>query len=117
LVEVAKGYPGNFIAAFSIAFGEEVATDPTGAPLLRYIADAGDNGFIDNNLQQDWRDDRTLNYPVGGPYPPSFGDPDPCESITDPYVQCGQYFYANDFNTLTDVFEQIASRLFTRISR
>jgi Flp pilus assembly protein TadG len=117
LVEVATGHPGNFIAAFSIGFGEDVATDPTGAPLLRYIADAGDNGFIDNNLQQDWRDNGVQNYPVGGPYPASFGDPDPCENVTDPYEQCGQYFYAHDFNTLTDVFEQIASRLFTRISR
>jgi hypothetical protein len=118
LIEVSdSGAPGNFIALFAIGFGREVADEPTAAPLLRYIADAGDNGFIDNNLQQDWRDNQQLDYPVGGPYPPGFGDPGPCEGVTNPRTQCGQYYFASDLSSLTQVFEEIAGRLFTRLSR
>ncbi|NJL93776.1 MAG: hypothetical protein HC915_08595 [Anaerolineae bacterium] len=43
---------------FTIGFGEGVSDSPTAAPLLRYIADAGDNGVVDNNLQEDWRRNR-----------------------------------------------------------
>ncbi len=120
LIEVIPGgKQGNFIAMFSIGFGDEVRTEPTAAPLLRYIADAGDNGFIDNNLQQDLREDRNPvpTYPIGGPYPPTYGDPGPCEGVTDPTEQCGQYYYATDLASLDTVFEEIASRLFTRLSR
>ncbi|HVO70965.1 MAG TPA: hypothetical protein VMT24_13020, partial [Aggregatilineaceae bacterium] len=120
LIEVAKDKPGNFIAMFSIGFGQEVVDEPTAAPLLRYIADAGDNGFIDNNFQQDLREDRnpypTYN-PPSVPYPGYYGDPDVCESAVNPTQQCGQYYYAADQQTLTDVFEEIASRMFTRLSR
>lgn len=122
LIELEEnGPPGNFIAMFSIAFGQEVVSEPTGAPLLRYIADAGDNGFIDNNLQQDLREDRDPvpdYYPVhGNNYPPEYGDPGPCEDELNPKAQCGQYYYAEDLSTLSAVFEEIASRLFTRLSR
>ncbi|NDJ75377.1 MAG: hypothetical protein GYB65_03885 [Chloroflexi bacterium] len=117
LIEVAPdGSPGNFIAMFAIAFGNDVVNEPTGAPLLRYIADAGDNGFIDNNLQQDWRDNQQLDY-LSGTYPPSFGDPGPCEGESNPRAQCGQYYFASDLDTLNEVFEEIAGRLFTRLSR
>jgi Flp pilus assembly protein TadG len=119
LAEVTKGKPGNFIAMFSIGFGQEVIDEPTAAPMLRYIADAGDNGFIDNNLQYDLREDRNPipTYPIGGPYPGYYGDPDVCENVANPTQQCGQYFYAANLQTLTDVFEEIASRMFTRLSR
>jgi hypothetical protein len=121
LIEVVpKGKQGNFIAMFSIGFGQEVIDEPTAAPLLRYIADAGDNGFIDNNLQQDLREDRnpqpTYN-PPSVPYPAYYGDPDVCENVLNPTQQCGQYYYAANLQTLTDVFEEIASRMFTRLSR
>ena len=118
LVEVQENVPGNFIAMFSIAFGEE-ASDPTAASLMRYIADAGDNGFIDNNLQQDWRDNQILDYPLGthSGETGAFGLPGPCETEANTKAQCGQYYYAEDLATLTDVFEEIASRLFTRLSR
>jgi hypothetical protein len=122
LAEVAPGKPGNFIAMFSVAFGDDVVNEDTGAPLLRYIADAGDNGFIDNNLQQDLREDRDPmpDYPIAGPYPASYGDSDPCDTPAfraDPRAWCGQYYFASDVSSLTKVFEDIAGRLFTRLSR
>lgn len=116
LIEVVPdGKKGNFIAMFSIGFGDKVVSEPTAAPLMRYIADAGDNGFIDNNLQQDWRDNHQLDF---GDYT-RYGDPDPCEKnpALYPTVNCGQYYYASDLAGLTKVFEDIASRMFTRLSR
>ena len=130
LIEVVPGgKQGNFIAMFSIGFGQEVLDEPTAAPLLRYIADAGDNGFIDNNLQQDLREDRSSMptypiYPLGGPqYPAYYGEPDVCEvdRVTGqpphPAQQCGQYYFAAGLAELNDVFEDIASRMFTRLAR
>jgi len=114
LAEVQPGIPGNFIAMFAIAFGDDVIKEATGAPLLRYIADAGDNGFIDNNEQQDWRDNGVLDF---GDYT-RYGDPDVCEKYAaNPTEQCGQYYYASDLATLNKVFEDIAGRLFTRLTR
>jgi len=116
LIEVVPdGKKGNFIAMFSIGFGEKAVSEPAAAPLMRYVADAGDNGFIDNNLQQDWRDNHQLDY---GDYT-RYGDPDPCEAYPalDPRVNCGQYYFAANLETLTKVFEDIASRMFTRLSR
>ncbi|NLX11020.1 MAG: hypothetical protein GXY36_15335 [Chloroflexi bacterium] len=110
LSEVEDGVPGNFISMFAIAFGDDVINEATGAPLLRYIADAGDNGFIDNNLEQDWRDDKNVNNSD------DFGNPDVCEGKA-PTEQCGQYYYATDLAALNRVFEDIASKLFTRLSR
>jgi len=124
LIEVAPGVPGNFIAMFSIAFGQAVRDSPSGYHLLRYISDAGDNGVIDRNLEQDWRDDGVLTYgpnAAPGAYPESFGLEDPCYQDTatanDPTAWCGQYYYAENLQQLDEVFEAIASRLFTRIAR
>lgn len=112
LAELTPTVPGNFIAMFAIGFGEEIKTTTSpsydvGAPLLRYIADAGDNGQIDNTQERAWRGLTS----VGG---------DVCESPAikaDPTKWCGQYYYANDLVSLNQVFEDIASRLFTRLSR
>lgn len=128
LIEVVPGgKQGNFIAMFAIGFGQEVLDETTAAPLLRYIADAGDNGFINNRLQQDLREDRNPvpTYPIGGPYPDYYGQPDVCEGNLHPTEQCGQYWYVSynpsnpeaSLAELNDVFEEIASRLFTRLSR
>lgn len=121
LIEVMPNVKkGNFIAMFSIAFGQIPLDEVTAAPLLRYIADAGDNGFINNWLQQDWRDNHQLDF---GDYQARYGDPDPCEFAPGstlppaPTVNCGQYYYAADQQTLTKVFEDIASRMFTRLAR
>jgi hypothetical protein len=128
LIEIEPGAKGNFIAMFSIGFGNlmtNTSVAPAAAPLMRYIADAGDNGIIDNNMQQDWRDNRALNY-VDHNSPAAiaqFGKQDPCEigvlegTVDDPTDWCGQYYYASNLNDLEAVFEAIASRLFTRISR
>ena len=113
LINIADGKPGNFIAMYSIAFGEEVISANTGAPLLRYIADAGDNGIIDNDTEQDWRDDRALNNSVSAA---DLGEQDSCVGPA-PAEQCGQYYFAENQQDLLRVFEQIASRMFTRISR
>lgn len=110
LVNVAPGVPGAFIALFSIGFGSDVRNDPTSAPLMRYIADAGDNGRIDNNHEEDWRDNFIINGNITG-------ENDPCFGVTDPTAWCGQYFYAENLSQLDAVFEAIAGRLFTRISR
>lgn len=121
LIEVAPNTPGNFISMYAIAFGEDVINEPTGAPLLRYIADAGDNGFIDDNLEQDLRDNGVIDYPLRDyPTTPPWGERGPCETATGalpPRDQCGQYYYAEDLASLNDVFEEIAGRLFTRLSR
>lgn len=126
LIEVAPGVPGNFIAMFSIGFNYANETNQyrvrTASALLRYIADAGDNGVIDRNLEQDWRDNKILNYGTdgNGPYPASFGGNDPCFGAAydaDPIRWCGQFYYANNLQQLEAVFEAIASRLFSRLAR
>lgn len=123
LINLTDNVPGNFITIFTIGFGEAlITTGPneatsTSAPLLRYIADAGDNGVIDTDLQQDWRDDGANNGSVPAQ---ELGDPDPCEAYPLPGqedIQCGNYFYADDLSSVDAVFEAIASRLFTRIAR
>ncbi|NDJ84844.1 MAG: hypothetical protein GYB66_03070, partial [Chloroflexi bacterium] len=114
LIEVADGVPGNFIAIFTIGFGDDIVSSNTAAPLLRYVADAGDNGFIDNDMQQDLRDNGFRDFSVPGD---QIGEPGPCEGVTDPEEWCGQYYYASDLSELEAVFEAIASRLFTRLSR
>lgn len=119
LIEVAPNQPGNFIAMYSIAFGEDVVNEATGAPLLRYIADAGDNGFIDDNIEQDLRDNGVIDI-IDGNYPntPPWGEPGECEDVrSQPKEKCGNYYYAEDLATLSEVFEDIAGRLFTRLSR
>jgi hypothetical protein len=111
LQEVIPNVDGNFIAIFSIGFGVDIANSDVGAPLMRYLADAGDNGQIDDDIQQDLRDDGQVNSSV------TYGQPGPCQGITDPEEWCGQYYFATDLRSLNAVFESIASRLFTRLSR
>lgn len=114
LINVAPGIPGNFIAIFTIGFGTSLLTDPTmvtAVPLLRYIADAGDNGEIDNDIQQDWRDNGQQDGSA------DVGEPDVCQNAGAGHNWCGQYYYATDLSSLEAVFEAIASRLFTRLAR
>ncbi len=111
LQEVRPGVEGNFVAMFTIGFSTQVVNSPVAGPLLHYIADAGDNGFIDDDIQQDLRDDGTINSSI------TPGDRGPCQGITNYRTWCGQYFFADNLQSLDAVFEAIASRLFTRISR
>jgi len=86
---------GQNAAIFAIGLGplvtkvEPPATVPAGGALLRYIAAVGDDG-----------------------------DPstDPCEGIADYEEWCGNYYFAPQGNKLDDVFSDIASRLFTRLT-
>src|SRR5262249_28166638 len=63
---------GDFIAMYSIFFGPN-PVDPAslslGVKMMRYIADAGDNGVIDNAIQRWYRDNRDASVnppPYGG---------------------------------------------------
>jgi hypothetical protein len=60
-----------------------------GEPLLRYIASVGDDG------------DRTT---------------DPCRT-TPGFRSCGQYYYTSESSQLVEIFEDIASRIYTRITQ
>jgi hypothetical protein len=116
---------GNFVTMFSIGFGDdpqagvydEYGAYGLGEQLMRYISDAGDDGNIDNEAQEALLHGATD------------GLPDPCSEWDNGSGQwvplplgedCGQYYAvadAADPNQLRDVFRDIASRLFTRITR
>jgi hypothetical protein len=137
--------------------------DCLGEELLRYIADAGDNFNIDNDVQQDFLDDADRwqtfadspgNYALldGSPGEvdgEGWGPKDPCEPDDygdfgsgdvwrghDNYNQletraqsgdlpiptrtagesCGNYYNAPNLAELERVFDEIASRMFTRLA-
>jgi len=76
---------GEDIIMYSIGLG----TASAGEPLLRYMANVGDEGSRGN---------------------------DPCASI--PALQnCGNYYYTPSAAYLNQIFESIANRIFTKISR
>lgn len=87
---------GHDIGIFSIGLGDVVKTNAMGVvtesygeDLLRYMAAVGDDG------------DR---------------DTDPCAGIAHK-TSCGQYYYAPSGDELLPIFEEIASRIYTRISK
>jgi hypothetical protein len=86
---------GNDIGIFTIGLGDVVresggvVTSTYGEDLLRYMAAVGIDG------------DRTT---------------DPC-SATAPKETCGQYYYAPSAAELFTIFEDIANRIYTRISQ
>ncbi len=87
-----KELRGNDIAIYSIALGgagDEVYGVAVGEELLRYMAAVGDDG------------DRTT---------------DPCKDIATT-KDCGQYYYAPDGDQLLPIFEDIAGRIYTRITQ
>lgn len=109
--------------------------DHLGEELLRYIADVGDNSRIDTDYQQDYLDDREKDldgFLTNG----SFGLRGPCEDPNvkpdvggtvysnttamiaplPPRQDCGNYFNAPDEARLQLVFDEIASRMFTRLA-
>jgi hypothetical protein len=77
---------GNDIAIYSIGLGGGVGT--TGETILRYMAAVGDDG------------DRQT---------------DPCRGKS-AGTNCGQYYYAPTGDQLLPIFEDIATRIYTRIS-
>jgi Flp pilus assembly protein TadG len=193
---------GNFIAMYSIFFAhanQTLTSNMLGVKTLRYIADAGDNGIIDNHIQRFYRDVRDgvippnavapgvagrlpwenpptgqnessgvqyvtssggvdsfnvgasnkLPQPTNGfgqPVPPTYNGADPIwqsppynypalEDACAPYdyqenggwsipnrealakTDCGQFFFADSPAKVNKAFTEIASRLFTRLSR
>lgn len=104
--------------------------DCLGEELLRYIADVGDNFQIDSDYQQDYLDDGFLNLSISDD---DWGDRGPCEdfninpssvgSANDLIAplpageNCGNYYNAPGGQQLEDVFDDIASRMFTRLTQ
>jgi len=83
---------GNDIAIYTIALGGASKVEyghAIGEELLRYMAAVGDDG------------DRTT---------------DPCSGVATTN-NCGQYYYAPDGDGLKEVFEDIAGRIYTRITQ
>jgi hypothetical protein len=76
---------GEDIVMYSIGLG----TASAGEPLLRYMANVGDEGSRAN---------------------------DPCDGIP-ALKNCGNYYYSPSAAYLNQIFESIANRIFTKISR
>jgi hypothetical protein len=79
---------GNDIVIYSIALGQAADSPYLGEELLRYMANVGDDGT-------------RLN--------------DPCAGVAH-QEQCGNYYYAPGPSYLSQIFESIAARIYTRIS-
>ena len=118
--------------------------DCLGEQLLRYIADVGDNNAIDNHYYK-YLSDPGMPGALFNSQP--FGQRDRCQTNTAdvqplngrydyngdgflganeedamygylrPQLSCGNYYFAPDGNELRFVFDDIASRMFTRLSR
>jgi hypothetical protein len=105
--------------------GESDVLDCLGEEMLRYIADVGDNFQLDTNYQQDLDFDGSYN---NNPGPDGYGVRGPCENplapansnSVDPLTageNCGNYYNAPSPTELEVVFNDIASRMFTRLAR
>ncbi|MDY6876859.1 MAG: hypothetical protein SWK90_11755 [Chloroflexota bacterium] len=94
------------IVLFTIGFGSEVidydrgGREDAGERLLRYIADVGDDG------------DRSTA-PCGSDF---YWDYQHIWPLPDLGEDCGNYYYADEPDELEDIFEAIASRVFSRIT-
>ncbi len=175
LIDYTPKLKGNFIAMFSIFFphttldiNNSVAESSylreniLGVKFMRYVADAGDNGIIDNPLQSWYRDQAYKGTYNKDPLPPSgslvsdtaawnsTGLPSQYLKTKDPCFDydfrergllpkwdsalkgenpdnlayealakqtCGNYYYAGNATAVDRAFTDIASRLFTRLSR
>ena len=96
-----KGQKGQGAVIFTIGLGDgvldtrnEVNGLPYGTALLRYIASVGDDGDPDTDLcagfwkgENEWQE------------------------------WCGNYYFSPQGDQLTAVFQDIASRVFTRLTR
>ncbi|MBE2182916.1 MAG: hypothetical protein IAE89_05790 [Anaerolineae bacterium] len=112
---------------FTIGFGiyddslADAVPDELGEEMLRYIADVGDNARLDNDYWQNLMGDRVPLWSVDG-----YGVRGACEvpsgtpgnwSPLPNGQDCGNYFNAPDGQRLNEVFDQIASRMFTRLAQ
>ena len=103
--------------------------DYLGEELLRYIADVGDNFQIDSDY---WQQDMGARLGNGiDPLAPEWGQRGPCEEAytgplngngtnydpKPPRQSCGNFYVASSGAELEQVFNEIASRMFTRLSQ
>lgn len=95
--EACNGVVGQGALIFTIGLGNTVLDStneahgrPYGASLLRYIANVGYDGDPDPSK-------------------------DPCKNVTDYKEWCGNYYFAPEGPQLSKIFEDIASRIFTRL--
>ena len=101
-----------------------------GEELLRYIADVGDNNRVDNDYWQQSLGGRIPNQVALNDgtliASPDWGPRGACETETGahgvwaplpPDESCGNYFVADSETALIRVFNEIASRMFTRLSQ
>lgn len=141
LIDYTPKFKGNFIAMFSIFF-PHITTDAArpynnylrdnilGVKFMRYVADAGDNGVIDNPLQRWYRDQAYVGTyqkdPMPGgsslfddkigfnsaSIPPSYSaNPDPCfqyDFREDAGGVFPDYSIANGNNPANNRFEDLA---------
>ncbi len=104
--------------------------DCLGEELLRYIADVGDNFRVDTDYEQALMTNKSPV--IGSMTDADFGSRGECEKDLDnpaghtfndlihplPAGQsCGNYYNAPDSEELNRVFDDIASRMFTRLSQ
>ncbi len=106
--------------------------DCLGEELLRYIADVGDNFQVDTDYQQNLRENNG-NFNPGSMTNDDYGprgeceedNPDPASAgslnaLADPLPageNCGNYYNAPTSTELNRVFDEIASRMFTRLAQ
>lgn len=135
--------PTVFTIGFGLDFQNGAGTcidnvpDCLGEELLRYVADVGDNNRVDTDYQQDLRADQSLDKGLsfnedwgsrGSCEGPVVGYSDPSQvpvaqlktalvNPLPPGESCGNYFNAPDAEELQNVFDTIASRMFTRLTR
>jgi len=125
---IEERLPLIFTIGFGLVPGDGIddEADTLGEELLRYIADVGDNARLDNDYWQGVMGARIPNDPLADPLNPDYGPRGDCESpagvpgVWSPLTQtvsCGNYFNASDSAALENVFNQIASRMFTRLAR
>jgi Flp pilus assembly protein TadG len=93
---------GEDIIIYAIGLGSVVTYENRGWPLLRYMGNIGDDGSRAN--------DQCLTNPT-----------QPFDPATNPYKNptdnCGNYYFSPSGGYLDRVFESIAGRIFTKISR
>lgn len=75
LTDYTSTMKGNFIAMFAIFFphsaGGDINSYILGVKFMRYVADAGDNGIIDNHVQAWYRNAIQTNNANPDPIPPN----------------------------------------------
>jgi hypothetical protein len=100
--DIADMASSQGIGVYTIGFGPKVlAEGGAGEALLRYIADVGDDGDVETA-------------PCGSD---SYWDDVVVDPLPEDGENCGNYYYAPDADSLQDVFESIASRIFSRITQ